>query len=424
MKKIYILLMSVAAVLPAMADSLLKNGGFEESGSSEIVKSWKAADWSPRHSPVQLTIDRAGAPEGDCFVRVISEPLNGNVVVMQDIRNPEPGHYSLSLKCRPEQGCEAYASAVGIQSGKNVVYENTPKVKEADQWTDQSLEFDLPKNIEILRIVLRTNSKASFDAVNLVFQDFSPGQEPSTAAAVTQSRVEADYSLAFDRERKEKMSADERAWEQVLEENLGSFYLPIYKRDKEKGKETAWDYVQDVPGLPRVLLIGDSISRGYTLAVRHALEGKANVHRAPANCSSTSQGLNNLDVWLGSGHWDLIHFNFGIHDRKSSPEDYGQRLEQIVQRLQKTGARLIFATSTPMPKDSPTYAYGACVPLNEKALQIMAQYKIPVNDLYTAIKPRQDELQRPSDCHFNDEGYSFLGQKTAEAILQQLNRTE
>ena len=31
--------------------------------------------------------------------------------------------------------------------------------------------------------------------------------------------------------------------------------------------------IQDVPGLPRVLLIGDSISIGYTLPVRGLLQG-------------------------------------------------------------------------------------------------------------------------------------------------------
>lgn len=39
---------------------------------------------------------------------------------------------------------------------------------------------------------------------------------------------------------------------------------------------SAWDYVEDDPKLPRVLIIGDSISRAYTVPVRSALAGKAN----------------------------------------------------------------------------------------------------------------------------------------------------
>ena len=73
--------------------------------------------------------------------------------------------------------------------------------------------------------------------------------------------------------------------------------------------------VEDTPGLPRVLLIGDSISIGYTLPVRELLKGKANVHRIPGNGGPTTNGLKNLDEWL-AGKWDVIHFNFGLHDLK------------------------------------------------------------------------------------------------------------
>lgn len=52
--------------------------------------------------------------------------------------------------------------------------------------------------------------------------------------------------------------------------------------------------IRDVAGLPRVLLIGDSVSIGYTLPTRELLKDKANVHRPPTNCSSTGHGLNYL----------------------------------------------------------------------------------------------------------------------------------
>ena len=71
-----------------------------------------------------------------------------------------------------------------------------------------------------------------------------------------------------------------------------------------------------MPGLPRVLLIGDSISIGYTLPTRELLDGKANVHRIPTNGGPTTRGLEQLDRWLGDSRWDVIHFNFGLHDLK------------------------------------------------------------------------------------------------------------
>ena len=99
--------------------------------------------------------------------------------------------------------------------------------------------------------------------------------------------------------------SEEQAWITVLEQNLGSFYLPLYKQEKVKGVISAWDYVQDDQKLPRVLIIGDSISRGYTLPLRKALAGKANVHRAPENCGPTANGLKKLPIWLGNGKWEV-----------------------------------------------------------------------------------------------------------------------
>ena len=64
--------------------------------------------------------------------------------------------------------------------------------------------------------------------------------------------------------------------------------------------------IKDKPGLPRVLLIGDSISIGYTVPVREMLEGKANVHRALTNCGPTIKGVKELDSWLGDEPWDVI----------------------------------------------------------------------------------------------------------------------
>ena len=43
----------------------------------------------------------------------------------------------------------------------------------------------------------------------------------------------------------------------------------------------------------------------------------------------------------------MKHLNFGIHDRNMPLADYTGRLEQLVQRMEKTGARLIWASTTP-----------------------------------------------------------------------------
>lgn len=246
--------------------------------------------------------------------------------------------------------------------------------------------------------------------------------EPSTAAEAAAKQAAADKLL--DEQYAawvSTLSPEQQAWERVLQENLGSFYLPIHKREKVAGRSNAWDFVQDDPRLPRVLLIGDSVSRGYTQSVRKTLAGRANVHRAPANCGPTSLGLQKLDVWLGAGKWDAIHFNFGIHDRNTPVAEYRQRLEQLVERLKKTGAKLIWASTTPIPDDpAKKQTAASIVERNEAAAQIMQKHGVATDDLFTAVTPHLETLQNPNDVHFNAAGYEFLGQQVGQAIEARL----
>jgi len=244
----------------------------------------------------------------------------------------------------------------------------------------------------------------------------SKGEPTNAAEAAKKAKADADLEAKY-QALVAKLTPDQQAWERVLQDQLGSFYLPLHKRDKVAGRSNAWDFVQDDPTLPRVLLIGDSVSRGYTQAVREALAGKANVHRAPANCGPTASGLKNIDVWLGDGKWAVIHFNFGIHDRATPIPDYTQRLGQLVERMQKTGAKLIWASTTPIPDDPARQQTAASiVERNQAAAELMAQHGIAIDDLFTAITPHLAEMQNPGDVHFNAQGYEFLGRTVAASI--------
>jgi lysophospholipase L1-like esterase len=242
--------------------------------------------------------------------------------------------------------------------------------------------------------------------------------EPTNAKELAEKKAAAQRVVAEKfAEWKATLAPEQQAWETVLEQHLGSFYLPLYQAEKVNGRVSAWDYVKDDPKLPRVLLIGDSISRGYTLATRQALAGVANVHRAPENCGPTANGLKKLKVWLGGGRWDVIHFNFGIHDRKTALADYEQRLEAITTQLKATGARLIWASTTPVAEGGMKDATEAdLVARNAVAAKVMAKHGVAVNDLHAAMLPHLAEYQNPKDVHFREAGYRFLAERVAETL--------
>ncbi len=237
-------------------------------------------------------------------------------------------------------------------------------------------------------------------------------QEAATQKQAEEAAINEKYQAVV-----ATLSPEEQAWEKLLQENLGGFYLPIHKRQKIAGTSNAWDFVKDDPALPRMLLIGDSVSRGYTQAARKALAGKTNVHRAPENCGPTANGLRKIDIWLGDGKWDVIHFNFGIHDRNTSIPDYADRLEKLVNRMKQTGAKLIWATTTPIP-NSPDGKQTAAsiVERNRAAAEVMARHGVGIDDLFTFITPRLADVQPPNDVHFSGKGYDLLGGQVAAAI--------
>ncbi|MCX7011823.1 MAG: SGNH/GDSL hydrolase family protein [Candidatus Sumerlaeota bacterium] len=180
--------------------------------------------------------------------------------------------------------------------------------------------------------------------------------------------------------------------------------------------------VPDDPSLPRVLLLGDSISVGYTVPVRRALAGKANVHRPAANCGATWQGLEHLDEWLGDGRWDLIHFNWGLHDlQQSSLEQYESNLRALVSRLKKTGATLVWCSTTPVPDVGPRRMNNGNVEeFNATAAKIMKENGIAIDDLFSFALPRQKEIQIPGNVHFTSEGYMILAEQVTTSILEAL----
>lgn len=206
---------------------------------------------------------------------------------------------------------------------------------------------------------------------------------------------------------------------------------------KAKAPSPVLAQITDTPGLPRVLLLGDSISMGYTLPVRALLAGKANVHRPPENCGDTQRGATSLDKWLGSGKWDVIHFNFGLHDLKylnasgqlAAPEqgkqvhtlaEYEANLRTIVARLKQTGAKLIYATTTPVPAGTTGRVADDAVRYNAVAARVMQEQGVALNDLHAFVVPRIKELQRPANVHFSDTGSARLAEVVATEITRLL----
>jgi acyl-CoA thioesterase-1 len=191
--------------------------------------------------------------------------------------------------------------------------------------------------------------------------------------------------------------------------------------------------------LPNVLIIGDSISIGYFKPLQEQLKDIAVVTHNEGNAQHTAYGLKKLDEWLGDTRWDVIHFNFGLHDLKYVDErgrnasvetgkhqipidQYERNLDEIVKRLKKTGAKLIFATTTPVPDGTGFRAKGDAAIYNRAAEKVMNKHRVQIDDLYSFALPRLKEIQLDSNVHFNQKGSEQLAEQVAKSILNALEK--
>jgi hypothetical protein len=199
----------------------------------------------------------------------------------------------------------------------------------------------------------------------------------------------------------------------------------------------AYTNPEDDPSQPNVLLIGDSVSIGYTVQVRKSLAGKADVYRIPENGKYTEYGLERLDDWIGTRTWDVIHFNWGLWDicyrnpdstnqgnrdkvngtLTTTPEEYEVNMEQIVARLKETDAALIWCTTTPVPANELGRFEGDEIIYNGIAGAVMATNGVSTDDLHSYALLALPAIQlADGDVHFTDEGYVYLGEKVAQEI--------
>ncbi len=191
--------------------------------------------------------------------------------------------------------------------------------------------------------------------------------------------------------------------------------------------------------MKNIFLIGDSIrfgaigSDGYGMHVKEKLKGIANVYAPNDNCRFASYTLRYLHEWANQVEKekiDIVHWNNGLWDVLrlfgdepfTDIEAYGIMLKRVYSRIKFLfpNARVIFALSTAVIEEwaNPEFfRYNKEIEqYNAKAIEIMNELGVEVNDLYSLSKSFDNSLH--SDwVHFGTEGSKILADKVIEACF-------
>lgn len=189
--------------------------------------------------------------------------------------------------------------------------------------------------------------------------------------------------------------------------------------------EWTWAAKPDAPdpALPNVLLLGDSITRGYYPEVTRLLAGRANCYLfATSAASGDPRLIHQVDDYFAMMplKFAVIHFNNGMHGWKYTDAAYGNSLPQLVEalRAKSHGAKLVWGTTTPVhAADSGGATNPRIDQRNAESLRTMQRFHIPIDDQH-ALMAAHDDLHNGS-VHYTEAG-SAVQAKQVQQIIEKL----
>ncbi|MCH7945451.1 MAG: hypothetical protein IIC73_05470, partial [Armatimonadetes bacterium] len=106
-------------------------------------------------------------------------------------------------------------------------------------------------------------------------------------------------------------------------------------------------------------------------------------------------------------------------------QDSEANLEKLVQRLKKTGAALVWASTTPIPPGEAGRFVGDDVRYNHIAKGVMRRNGVMIDDLHAAVmKLGPDAFSGPGNVHFKSEASKALGMQVAKSIRAALTKRD
>jgi lysophospholipase L1-like esterase len=182
--------------------------------------------------------------------------------------------------------------------------------------------------------------------------------------------------------------------------------------------------------LPRILLIGNSITRAYHKEVEALLKDKAYVVRLSTSKSIGDAGLlAEISLIMSDYSFDVVHFNNGLHGWEYSEAEYKNAFHDFFETIREKApdAKYIWATSTPVFNIA-----SDAVSLDPRTDRIKARNKIAgdyfsgknvvINDLFSLAVNHPEYYSGSDGVHLVKAGVTALANQVATEISKALEK--
>ena len=180
----------------------------------------------------------------------------------------------------------------------------------------------------------------------------------------------------------------------------------------------------DAGDLPRVLLVGDSITRSYYPVVERILSGRLECARlTTSKCVTDPIFYKELDLLLSGYRFRIIHLNNGLHGMDYDDKTYADHLPRAFRVIENHAkdCRLIWAQTTPMRNAADLTTFDPRTARirerNRIACDLANARNVPVNDLFSLVADHP-EYYADDGVHFNEKGQAVLGERVASFIIK------
>ena len=177
--------------------------------------------------------------------------------------------------------------------------------------------------------------------------------------------------------------------------------------------------------LPRVLLIGDSITRQYQDRVRELLRGKCYVDYFSSSYAVDSPIYQTLiKVFVGDSKYAIIHFNNGLHGFHIGKSTYKSRLKKLLKTF-PNDCKVILANTTFVFEEGnviPDKMWGKRVSERNVAIaELSEEFGFPIDNLYSVSRTIDSNGRSNDGTHFKEEGIDILANNVVKSILNVSN---
>ena len=172
--------------------------------------------------------------------------------------------------------------------------------------------------------------------------------------------------------------------------------------------------------LPRVALIGDSITEQVFEGIKKELQGVASVDFLVTSYSILSPAYTSMvKAFVEDSEYVVVYYNYGLHASGVAIEDYAKAYRGMVEFFLKK-SKVLLGSTTDVQTQKAEQTMNMVKGRNACVEAVAKEFHLPIDDAYAISVEMGANGKIEDGVHFNEMGKERLAKHKAEQIKKVL----